>query len=140
MTTCSTCGCKLGRTVKTLVDRSLGFTAMLELYPGFRASEDIEGSKIITAFLEDWYGSDHTDMWAYAKEWVATRTAPGSSEARETFCSTCGHLDTPGVHLFAECPRYHEHTWICLVAEHGPDAPYGCQQCPARTTGREIKQ
>jgi hypothetical protein len=43
-----------------------------------------------------------------------------------------------GPDLRAAAGAGHEHTWICLVAEHGPDAPYGCQQCPARTTGREI--
>ena len=28
------------------------------------------------------------------------------SEPAETFCGTCGHLDTAGVHLLPECPRY----------------------------------
>jgi hypothetical protein len=32
----------------------------------------------------------------------------------------------------------HTHTWIVLVSEHGPDAPYGCQTCPERATGAEI--
>jgi hypothetical protein len=28
-----------------------------------------------------------------------------------------------------------QHTWIVLVSQHGPAAPYGCQHCPATTTG-----
>ena len=71
--TCQTCGCKLGQTARTPIDRSLGFTAMLELYPGFGQMADDEGAKITTRFLDDWYGSNHTDMWAYAREWVANR-------------------------------------------------------------------
>lgn len=163
---CPTCGCRLGKTVRTLVDRSLGFTCMLELYPGFGRMPDTEGMGITTAFLEDWYRSGHTNMFEYAREWVARHKTyctrghqpgehdascmppadpanpelrllraiyglcslcdrtdehehpdeellahgmvPDSSEARETFCGTCGHLDTPGVHLFAECPRFND--------------------------------
>jgi hypothetical protein len=36
------------------------------------------------------------------------------------------------------CDQVHLHNWIVLVAEHGPDSPYGCQACPARAIGSEI--
>lgn len=36
------------------------------------------------------------------------------------------------------CTEIHVHAWIVLVAQHGPEAPYGCQQCPATTEGAAI--
>lgn len=58
---------------RTPIDRSLGFTAMLELYPGFGQMTDAEGMGITTAFLEDWYRSDSTAMFEFAREWVTAR-------------------------------------------------------------------
>lgn len=39
-----------------------------------------------------------------------------------------------------ECPSSHsgQHTWICISSLHGPAATYGCQFCPAETTGADI--
>lgn len=38
----------------------------------------------------------------------------------------------------ADAQAEHEHHWICLAQYQGPDATYGCQQCPATATGRDI--
>lgn len=70
MATCENCGCKLGTTVETPIDRSLAFTALLDLDPAFGPMESGKGSERITAFLADWHKSGHTSMYDYAREWV----------------------------------------------------------------------
>lgn len=48
--------------VRTPIDRSLAFTALLELSPEFRRMESRKGSKAITRFLEAFHGQE-TDYW-----------------------------------------------------------------------------
>lgn len=55
--------------MKTDIDRSLAFTALLE-FPEFRQTESKEGSRIISLFLADWYESGETDMWKYSQKWA----------------------------------------------------------------------
>jgi hypothetical protein len=70
MATCESCGCELGRTVKTPIDSSLAFTALLELHPDYGQMSDPEASELHNRFLADWHKSGHTDMFGYAREWV----------------------------------------------------------------------
>jgi hypothetical protein len=82
MANCENCGCTLGRTVETPIDRSLAFTALLDLDPAFGPMEQGKGSERITAFLADWHGSGHTDMYAYAREWIAAHPAETVEQER----------------------------------------------------------
>lgn len=52
------------------VDRSLAFTALLDLSPEFgRMDLDRSGGEI-TRFLADYYESGQTNMYAYARGWL----------------------------------------------------------------------
>lgn len=55
------------------LDRSAMFTALLELDPEFRSMPMQEGMERITEALADWQESESTDMFAFAKQWVAKR-------------------------------------------------------------------
>jgi hypothetical protein len=56
------------------LDRSAAFTALLELDPeGFGKSSDPESTKTITTFLDDFYQSGATNMYAYCREWLDAR-------------------------------------------------------------------
>jgi hypothetical protein len=68
---------------RTPIDRSLAFTALLELDPEGFGKSGPEGGQTITTFLKDWYASDAKDMYAYCKEWLAGRqeAAKGQTEA-----------------------------------------------------------
>jgi len=56
------------------LDRSAAFTALLELDPkGFGESSDPESTKTITTFLDDFYESGATNMYAYCREWLEAR-------------------------------------------------------------------
>ena len=56
------------------LDRSAAFTALLELDPdGFGKSSHPESTKTITTFLDDFYRSGATNMYAYCREWLDAR-------------------------------------------------------------------
>jgi cytosine/adenosine deaminase-related metal-dependent hydrolase len=56
------------------LDRSAAFTSLLELDPeGFGKSSDPETMKTITTFLDDFYESGATNMYAYCREWLDAR-------------------------------------------------------------------
>ena len=56
------------------LDRSAAFTALLELdSEGFGKTSDPENTKTITAFLNDFYQSGATNMYAYCREWLDAR-------------------------------------------------------------------
>jgi hypothetical protein len=56
------------------LDRSAAFTALLELDPeGFGKSSDPDSTKTITTFLDDFYQSGATNMYAYCREWLDDR-------------------------------------------------------------------
>jgi hypothetical protein len=91
MATCENCGCSLGRTVETPIDRSLASTALLDLDPAFGPMESGKGSERITAFLADWHASGHTDMYRYAREWVAAHPVVFHQTGQEIGpCLRCG--------------------------------------------------
>jgi len=63
------------------LDRSAAFTALLELDPeGFGKSSDPKSTKTITRFLDDFYQSGATNMYAYCREWLDAR----DDQVRET--------------------------------------------------------
>lgn len=66
------------------LDRSLAFTALLELSPEFAKGEAGAGGAIITRMLEEYYAwldepkqarvpftAGVHDIWAYARTWIA---------------------------------------------------------------------
>lgn len=66
------------------LDRSLAFTALLELSPEFARMEVSAGSALITRMLEDYYAwldeprqarvpftAGVHDIWSYARTWIA---------------------------------------------------------------------
>lgn len=59
------------------MDRSTAFTVLLELWPGFRESESYFGRPgqvdHVGLFLEAWYASPSTDMFAFGRDWVAAQ-------------------------------------------------------------------
>jgi hypothetical protein len=56
------------------LDRSLAFTALLDLDPeGFGKSSDPEGAQTITTFLGDFYDSGARNMYTYAQSWLSER-------------------------------------------------------------------
>jgi hypothetical protein len=56
------------------LDRSAAFTALLELdRDGFGKQDMRESDKTVSAFLEDWYQADSTNMWDYARQWLERR-------------------------------------------------------------------
>lgn len=83
MAACDNCGCELGHTVKTPIDSSLAFTALLELHPTYGQMSDPEATELRNRFLADWHKSGHTDMFGYAREWCAAN-AYGSPYAPNT--------------------------------------------------------
>jgi len=59
---------------RNALDRSAAFTALLELDPErFGKSSDPESTKTITTFLDDFYQSRATNMYAYCREWLDAR-------------------------------------------------------------------
>jgi hypothetical protein len=83
MANCPDCGCELGTTVRTPIDSSLAFTALLEHWPGLA---EPEAAEIRRQLLGDWYGSGHTAMYDYAREWVAKhRVSPEKLNDRMEF-------------------------------------------------------
>jgi hypothetical protein len=60
--------------IATIYDRSLAFTALLEV-PEFREMDDKLTDEVITKFLADWREAYQDNMVEYAKEWFAFRIA-----------------------------------------------------------------
>jgi hypothetical protein len=57
------------------LDRSAAFTALLDLDPQGFGREDMDTSSVtITRFLEDWYRSADTNMYEFARRWLAKLT------------------------------------------------------------------
>lgn len=53
------------------LDRSVAFTILLEVLPGYAESEDNDGGATITRFLDAWYAdTEFTDMWAFGHRWA----------------------------------------------------------------------
>jgi len=57
-------------TQRNPLDRSVAFTALLELHPGFGQLETRAASVMTGRFLEDFYASGSKDMGAYARTWM----------------------------------------------------------------------
>lgn len=55
---------------RTNADRSLMFTALLNVDPAFPRMESRDGEKRTSKALEAWYRSDYTDMYAFAQRWA----------------------------------------------------------------------
>ena len=68
------------------VERSLAFTALLELYPGFGQLTQDEGSALVSELVAGWRTAGRPVLWEYARTWVAGRTAGESA----VVTSTCG--------------------------------------------------
>lgn len=85
-------------TQRNPLDRSVAFTALLELRPGFGQLENKAASVMTGRFLEDFYASGSKDMGAYARSWdpeaSAQRVVAGLlvSEARN--CAAPGYEST----------------------------------------------
>jgi hypothetical protein len=56
-------------TQRNPLDRSVAFTALLELRPGFGQTESKAASVLVDEFLEDFYASGSKDMGAWARTW-----------------------------------------------------------------------
>jgi len=55
------------------LDRSVAFSILLDVFPGYAESVD-DGGKSITAFLADWYEDPSTSMYEFAKRWIVGKT------------------------------------------------------------------
>lgn len=55
------------------LDRSVAFTILLELLPGYAESPDDDGGRTVTEFLTDWYADPSTDMYEFGRRWAETR-------------------------------------------------------------------
>lgn len=70
--------------IETAIDRSLAFTALMDLDAGFRARPVAEGRKDIDALLEAWYAQDSIrNLWAFAKHWLSVTPAEERARLRE---------------------------------------------------------
>jgi hypothetical protein len=87
------------------LDPSLAFTALLELFPGYRQMDARDGDKLTAALVADWRASDGTDMWAYAREWCVTAADPEGWDAcdQQVTCRDCGrsYVCTPADDYYA---------------------------------------
>ena len=82
------------------LDRSAAFTALLHLAPeGFGKSSDPETTKTISEFLESWYGSDDTDMYKHAQNWLTERQhgAQRAADGAEVEWFDHPHMKLPDV-------------------------------------------
>jgi len=55
------------------LDRSVAFSILLDVFPGYAESVD-DGGKSITAFLVDWYEDPSLDMYEFARRWIVGKT------------------------------------------------------------------
>jgi hypothetical protein len=68
--------------MRTSIDRSLAFTALLELDPaGFGKISDPQAGQMITKLVEDFHASGAKDWYGYTREWLTQREA-GAEEVQ----------------------------------------------------------
>ena len=56
------------------LDRSLAFTALLDMLPGFGQMEAGAASALVGELVADFRASGHPVIWDYASDWIARRT------------------------------------------------------------------
>lgn len=57
--------------LRTQLDESLAFTALLEMDPTFRNLTSEAGQRRINALLLAWYAQEEVkNMWAFARKWL----------------------------------------------------------------------
>ena len=60
--------------MRTSIDRSLAFTALLELDPnGFGKTSEPKTGQMITELVGDFHASGAKDWYGYTREWLAAR-------------------------------------------------------------------
>ena len=77
----------------TSIDRSLAFTALLELMPGYGQLDARDGEKLTTALTDAWHAAPDSerDMFAFARNWIAARQAEPEGRSDETARVLAGH-------------------------------------------------
>lgn len=55
------------------MDRSLAFTALLELHPTFSRMTDREAQPLVTELVEAWQRDCPRDRYAHARQWIEQR-------------------------------------------------------------------
>ena len=129
------------------LDRSVAFSILLDVMPGYGESVD-DGGATITAFLNDWYEDPGTDMYAFAKGWVAGKTARSKRAVKSRNCENGNHSICTGSSCTCSCHAKgtaKDMSGACGDGDHdecqmshglGPD-DCQCPVCRSKTAARK---